>query len=207
MARLLMAITGITVVALAASACGSDEETAAPSDSTVTVVTSTTSPTTSSSSTTAATAAPSDWPTCTSPGETYTVAYPPGWSTNSGRVSPPCTFFHPEPFQVPEATEVVDLAVTLRVEQVPFETVADPGGEAQRELSRTETTVAGAPAVVVEAESTGDALLADGVRSYRYAVDLEGQTLVAVTYAVEGLDYGANKAVLDQMVESLTLST
>ncbi len=41
------------------------------------------------------------------------------------------------------------------------------------------------------------------MRSYRYAVDLDGRTLVAVTRDVEGLDYGRNQDVLDAMMESL----
>ncbi|HWH36010.1 MAG TPA: hypothetical protein VNT56_11920 [Acidimicrobiales bacterium] len=198
----------LAAVALAAAACGGDEETAAPLPPTTASSTSpsTMAPATTAPASTATSAATSEWPTCRRPRGFFSVAYPPDWSTNTGEVSPPCTFFHPEPFTVPEATEVVDLAVMLRVERVPFETVGEPG-ETERELSRRQTTVAGAPAVVVEAESTGDALLPAGVRTYRYAVDLDGQTLVAATYAVGGLDYETNKGVLDRMMESLTLST
>lgn len=118
---------------------------------------------------------------------------------------PPCRFFHPEPFEVPEATEVIGLAVTVSVEPVAFERVSGSDDLTEDELSREETTVAGRPAVRVETVSTGDGLLPEGIRSYRYAVDLDGRTLVAVTRDVEGLDYAANQDVVDAMMDSLDL--
>jgi hypothetical protein len=142
---------------------------------------------------------------CTNDEDGYTVEYPSGWSTNAGEVVPPCRFFHPEPFGVPEATEVIGLAVTVSVEPVPFERVSGSDDLTEEELSREETTVAGRPAVRVETVSTGDGLLPEGIRSYRYAVDLDGRTLVAVTRDVEGLDYAGNQDVVDAMMASLEL--
>jgi hypothetical protein len=63
----------------------------------------------------------------------------------------------------------------------------------------------GRPAVRAETVSTGDGLLPEGIRSYRYAVDLDGRTLVAVTRDVEGLDYAGNQDVVDAMMASLEL--
>lgn len=192
------------VLALAltvAVGCGDDEGSGATT--TAPELTTATTSTTSTTSSTASTTGVELGQTCTSADGGYAVEYPTGWSTNEGDVTEPCRFFHPEPFEVPQATEVFGLAVTIGVEPVPFERVGAPDGMVEEELSREETTVAGRPAVVVETESTGEGLLPEGVRSYRYAVDLDGRTLVAVTRDVEGLDYGRNQDVLDAMMESL----
>lgn len=198
--RSLVLALALTVVV----GCGDDEEADTTTTGAGPTTTSTTSATTTTTSTTSTTGVELAQ-TCTSTEGGYAVDYPDGWSTNEGDVTSPCRFFHPEPFEVPEATEVFGLAVTIGVEPVPFERVAAPDGMGEEELSRQETTVAGQPAVLVETESTGEALLPEGVRSYRYAVDLDGRTLVAVTRDVEGLDYGRNQDVLDAMMSSLEL--
>lgn len=109
-------------------------------------------------------------------------------------------------FEVPEATEVVDLAVTVNLNNVPFARLAAEGdSHFERVLSREETTVAGRSAVRFEVESTGEGLLDRGIHSYRYHVELdELRTLTAATQ-VGNLDYQVNKNVLDRMVESLEL--
>lgn len=185
--------------------CGGDDD---ASDTTTTAADPTTTsatPTTSAATSTTSATGIELTQTCTGAEGGYAVDYPAGWSTNDADVVSPCRFFHPEPFEVPEATEVFGLAVTIGVEPEPFERVAAPDGMGEEELSREETTVAGRPAVRVETESTGEALLPEGVRSYRYAVDLDGRTLVGVTRDVEGLDYGDNQKVLDAMMSSLEL--
>ncbi len=142
---------------------------------------------------------------CTNERAGYTVRYPAEWHTNSGDVVARCCFFHPEPFEVEAQTEVLDIAISLRVDAVPFERVTGEG-QAERTLEREETTIDGRPAVRTEAEATGAALLPDGTRVYRYAIDLDGRTVIASTLDVAGLDYAANKRLLDAMVASLELS-
>jgi hypothetical protein len=96
--------------------------------------------------------------------------------------------------------------VTVGVDEVPFSRVAgDEGSLADRELSAEGTTVAGRRAVRVEVEATGQALLPEGVRSYRYHVDLGDRTLSATTHDVDNLDYEANKRILDQMMQTVEL--
>lgn len=58
---------------------------------------------------------------------------------------------------------------------------------------------------MVEVRSTGAALLPDDVRSYRYAVDLGDQRLVAVTHDVGEPAYEDTKQVLDQMMDTIDL--
>ena len=67
----------------------------------------------------------------------YEVDYPAGWSANAGDVVPRCRFFHPEPFTVPEATEVVDRAVIFDVEATPFARMVEAiGGASETVVAR-----------------------------------------------------------------------
>lgn len=143
---------------------------------------------------------------CTNPEAGYSLEFPEGWSTNEPSAVPSCRYFHPRPFEVPQHTEVFDLAVSVRVDEVPFTEVASEGDSlADREISREEAAVAGRQAVRVEAESTDGGLLPEGVHSYRYHLDLGERTLTAATQDVGDLDYEMNKRVLDRMMETLDL--
>ncbi|MBW3548439.1 MAG: hypothetical protein KY452_09940 [Actinobacteria bacterium] len=198
-------LTLVATVSLVAAACGNGGDTGA-NDSTGT--TSTTTTTTSGDETTTSTQAGGVVlaQSCTNAEDGYSIQFPEGWSTNEGEVVPTCRFFHPQPFEVPEATEVFGLAVTVKVDDVPFSRVAgEEGSLGERVLSREETTVAGQQAVRVEAQSTGDVLLPEGVHTYRYHVEVGNGTLTATTHDVGELDYEANKEVLDEMMETLEL--
>lgn len=139
---------------------------------------------------------------CENPDAGYAVRYPAGWHTNDGSVTAPCSFFHPEPFELPEASEPPPLAVSISREPIAL---ADLAGEspATRVLASEEVEVAGRPALRRETESTGDGLLPAGVHSLEYLVDLDGETLVAVTRSQSGLDFERNGEVLQQMVATL----
>ncbi len=139
---------------------------------------------------------------CENPDAGYAVRYPAGWHTNDGSVTAPCSFFHPDPFELPEASEPPPLAVSISREPIAL---ADLAGEspATRVLASEEVEVAGRPALRRETESTGDGLLPAGVHSLEYLVDLDGETLVAVTRSQSGLDFERNGEVLQQMVATL----
>ncbi len=203
-------VTLVAVLSLVAAACGNGGDPGADDSTgtTSTTTTSTTTTTTSGNETTTSTQADGAVlaQSCTNAEDGYSIQFPEGWFTNEGEVVPTCRYFHPQAFEVPEATEVFDLAVTVRVDDVPFTRVASEGDSlGERVLSREETTVAGHQAVRVEAESTGDALLPEGVRSYRYHVEVDDGTLTATTHDVGDLDYEANKEILDEMMKTLEL--
>lgn len=198
-------LTLVATLSLVAAACGNGGDTGADD---TTGTTSTTTTTTSEDETTTSTQAGGVVlaQSCTNAENGYSIQFPEGWFTNEGDVVPTCHYFHPQAFEVPEATEVFDLAVTVRVDDVPFTRVAgEEDSLGEQVLSREETTVAGHQAVRVEAESTGDALLPEGVRSYRYHVEVADGTLTATTHDVGDLDYEANKEIVDEMVETLEL--
>ncbi|WP_052307402.1 hypothetical protein, partial [Coleofasciculus chthonoplastes] len=144
--------------------------------------------------------------TCTNEAVSYTVSYPQGWVTNSGSVVEQCKVFDPESISLPEQSESFDEAVHIRVDKIPFERVAREDNQTSQELSRRQTTIDGYQAVVVENKATGIGLIPEGVRSYLYFVDLDGQTLIGTTYDMQGQRYQRNKQVLDQMMNSLSFN-
>ncbi|HEV2069866.1 MAG TPA: hypothetical protein VGR26_08740 [Acidimicrobiales bacterium] len=201
-------LTLVATLSLVAAACGNgaDTDTDEGTGTTSTSTTSTSTTTTSGDGTTTSTQADGVVlaQSCTNADDGYSIQFPEGWFTNEGDVVATCRFFHPQPFEVPEATEVFGLAVTVKVDDVPFSRVAsEEESLGERVLSREETSVAGHQAVRVEAQSTGDVLLPEGVHTYRYHVELDDGTLTATTHDVEDLDYEANKQVLDAMMETL----
>lgn len=191
-------VIGLAALALATllAACGDEDEAGAPTPSSTSTSTSSTSTSTAGGTVTLARKCEAD---------RYTIGYPAGWSTNPGTAVPRCRFFHPEPFTVPEATEVVDRAVILDVESIPFaRIVAATGGPSEEVLSRRAMTVSDRSALRVEVRSTGG-LLPPGTAALRYMIDLGDATLVAVSYGVEGTDHQRNRDVLDAMVASLVI--
>lgn len=141
---------------------------------------------------------------CENPQGGYSVGYPDEWHTNPGDVAEPCAFFHPEPFEVPEATEPAGIAISIGRDPVAFDDVA---GEdlATRILERERVSIDGRRAVRREIEATGEGLHPAGVRGYQYLVDLDGETIIMSTYEVDGLDYARNRAVLDAIAPTLRI--
>ena len=141
---------------------------------------------------------------CTSP-HGYSVSYPSGWQTNSGDVIPLCSAFDPDPFEIPRDSEMpFEIAVTIDVDAVAFETTS-ASSRWEKVLSSERTTIAGRPAIRVEAEATGEGLADRGMRSLRYVVDLgDGKSLIATTWAT-GASYERDKEILARMVQTLSL--
>lgn len=155
--------------------------------------------------TTASTPATSLGAECEDPEVGYRMSYPSDWRTNDGEVVPSCRLFDPQPIEVEPQTEVpLGIAVAVRTTDVSLETFATED-EAAEVLTSRSTTVDGHEAVVVEVRSTGEAMLPEGVRSYRYAVDLGDRRLVAITHDVGAPAYEQTRQVLDQMMDTIDL--
>lgn len=142
---------------------------------------------------------------CEDPEVGYRTSYPSDWRTNDGEVVPTCRLFDPQPIEVEPQTEIpFDIAVAVRTTDVSLETFATEDMAAEVLTSRS-TTVDGHEAVVVEVRSTGEAMLPEGVHSYRYAVDLGDRRLVAATHDVGEPAYEQTRQVLDQMMDTIDL--
>lgn len=145
---------------------------------------------------------PDEMRECVDRREGFAVAYPATWYVNDGTVLEPCRVFHPEPFQIPVASELpIELAVSIDFEGVPIETIlADSVG--RRERWREETHVDGREAVRIEAETTGMGLLDAGITFCQYVVDLGDTTMLATTYDAGPVDFASKRRILDAMMAS-----
>lgn len=144
------------------------------------------------------------WQRCQHGQGGFTIEYPAGWQTNDDRVMPGCMLFDPSAIEVPYASELpADIAVGIRIEEVPYDRVA---GEmfGIRVLSREEWTVAGRPGLRRLVEQTGDGLLDAGIRSWQYIAGWDdGRTLVAVSHDVGEPGFDTKRRVLDEMIARL----
>lgn len=142
---------------------------------------------------------------CSAPDGTYTVAYPDGWHTNEGGQVDGCQVFDPQPIALEEGVGGGPFgAISIRAVPTAFETIREPGRSASV-LSEEEATVNGHDAVRQILEHTGETTIPEGVRSYRYLVDLDGRALLAVTYDVGEPSFERKQRILDDMMRSLQL--
>lgn len=138
------------------------------------------------------------------------VPYPEGWVANDEVVTdtgtvPPCRIFDPDSAEPPRAHELTAFGFLVHVDAVAFDDVDGPSPDAEL-VAEEELTVDGRRAVRREDRLTEDGLRGpSGARVTTYTVDLDGSILVARTHEVGGLDYETNRAVLDAVMESLSL--
>jgi hypothetical protein len=149
---------------------------------------------------------------CTNEELGFAVSYPADWFTNDeveqefGDPTPACKYFSSQAMDI-RANASLPPTVAISFERW---TEVPPASEGWEVIARTETTVAGLPAVVTEMEQTSDAgapFSAPGDRTYGYEVELpDDSVLTAGTGSTSDGDYEAHKAVLDQMMETLELT-
>lgn len=146
---------------------------------------------------------------CVNREDGYRIRYPRGWHVNDPEgPDSPCSWFHPEPFTLPEGQEVTDKAVRVGVDPVAFERAGEPGGPGTKEVLLEERLrVAGREAVAYEIVASREGLSPEGTRHYTHVVDLgEGRSLIVTTDdRVPEVAYEEAKAVQDRMVASLRL--
>lgn len=144
---------------------------------------------------------------CVNPDDGYQVGYPVDWHTNTANGLPPCSVFDPDPIDLEPGTEIpFSIAVVIRVEDVAFEVASNPDPQNDRVIQREGLIIAGRNAVLLETEATGeDGLRPEGLLSYYYVVDLNGRSLIAVTYDAGENPYDHKKQVLDRMIDTLSL--
>lgn len=144
---------------------------------------------------------------CFSPSGAYRVTYPQDWHVNDPETGMACSWFHPEEFTLPVATEATELAIHIAVENAGFEQVVEgteTGPGVKQVLSRSEATVSGRGAVRFETEASGEALYPEGTRQTVWVARWgEGRALVASTTTLADGDYQNHQTVLDEMMSSL----
>lgn len=209
MRRMMLAGWLMVLAAVLIAACDDDVEpgeTPAPTPA----VTPTPTPTPTLTPTPPATPTPSPAPTgeetlderCENEVDGYAVSYPGDWHVNEGVTTARCRFFDPEPFEVPEATEFIR-AINIFVEPTRDEAILQ--GLRSQEVVLDETAmVDGHAGHRIEVRLTRDLLLPEGTVGYHYVIELDAdRTLHASTYDLGEHDYGAMRALLDRMMETL----
>ncbi|HSJ06131.1 MAG TPA: hypothetical protein VK936_05475 [Longimicrobiales bacterium] len=183
------------LLALAAPACSGDGDTPIPGNAT---------PGPSDRSDTALDAS------CTNDVGGYTVRYPAGWLVNTGDGLPPCSVFDPRNVDIPVDSEMpTAIAVSMSLQDVSFRQATDFAADPSVDvLDATDAEVDGRPALRAELRHTGWGLYDAGQRSYAWFVDVDGQTLIAVTHDVQDADpppFAARQRILDAMMASVRL--
>lgn len=138
-------------------------------------------------------------------GVTYRVRYPADWWASGGGDGAACRWFHPEPFDLPEARDVPEIAIMVRVRDAAFDDARRLDSEQHELLSEEELTVDGRRAVAQEYALRGAGLYPEGTRISRYAVDVDGRTLYGTTAdaGVVQADYDESRAVLEALMRDL----
>ena len=148
-----------------------------------------------------------DWATCTNEAAGYTVGYPADWETNEADLLDACQVFDPGPLDLPDEPRdlPLDLAVTIRLEPVAFDRLV--GEDMSTDVVEHEDLeIAGRTAARDEVVASGDGLVPEGTQFTRYAIDLDGETLVAASYDVGEPAYDRKVEVLDEMMGTLQLA-
>jgi hypothetical protein len=144
------------------------------------------------------------WEHCVHDPGGYAVSYPAGWLVNDGSVTPVCSLFDPARVTVVEGSEFPeDIAVSLHVEAVPFDSIvaADFG---MRILSQDSLELMGQRAIRRLFEHTGDGLYDRGLVTWQYVVDRgDGTTFIATSHNAGEPAFAEKRQVLDRMMQAL----
>ncbi len=135
----------------------------------------------------------------------FTIEYPSVWFTNDTTNADACRAFHPEEFGKVEG-ENLHYAVRLYIDDVDFDAATRESDDPDESLYRRELTIDGRRAVVEEERKSSSGLAPAGTISYTYLIDLDGQVLVAATHDIGDTDYERDKAVLDRMMETISIA-
>ena len=156
---------------------------------------------------------PRGWSVCANRAVGYAVAYPSHWHEADLDGERACSFFDPEPIEVPENSDVYGFALEVSAAQETFAAVvrsftAPPFFSSS---SQVQVEISGGPggpkqASRFETTATGEGLYERGQVSYVYVVNRgEQPPLVLQTWKSAGVDWPARKKVLDRVVATLVL--
>lgn len=148
------------------------------------------------------------WNSCTNPAARYTIRYPQEWHTNTEGPLEECRLFDPEPIDVPDEPEDVplDVGVVLRVEPVGFtDFTADSTG--LEVISEEEVEVDLHMAVRQTLVATEQGPYPEGTQVTRYAIDRNGETLIAESFDAGEPPYERKVQVLDEMISEIEFTS
>ncbi len=134
---------------------------------------------------------------CTNTVEGFSISYPEGWFTVTDPAEEACSAFAPRPieagdFEAPVLAGPADVSYDEILSELESPDVTI--------VSRADTTIAGRPAVAIEAFATED----PGSLGYVYVINVDGQGFFIQTSIENTNDYENAKVVVDQMAGTLT---
>lgn len=148
------------------------------------------------------------WNSCINPVAGYTIRYPQEWHTNTKGPLEECRLFDPEPIEVPDEPQDVpiDVGVVLRVEPASFAdfTAESAGLEI---ISEEEVEVDLHKAVRQTLVATEQGPYPEGTQVTRYAIDRDGETLIAESFDAGEPPYQRKVQVLDEMMSEVEFTS
>jgi hypothetical protein len=149
---------------------------------------------------------PAGWKLCSNERFGYALGYPADWYAPALSPESECTFFDPEPIQLPEASDAFGAALEVAPVQESFAAIVDGLVEAHTVLERRDVTLSGRPAVLVLARANANALEGEGMESATYVVDRGGEPpLVLRTVEEPNTNWEERLRILDEAARTLVL--
>jgi hypothetical protein len=151
-----------------------------------------------------AAALPSGWTLCTNSALGFSIGYPRNWYTTYRFPEQACRWFDPYRLRLIAETDGFLTALEAHVERGSFAEAAYENPAGERIVFREQIVVNGRQAVRFEMEPTDIELYPNGTRVYRYVIDLgEKGAFFVETRSRPGIDYTADKRVVDKVVQTL----
>jgi hypothetical protein len=151
---------------------------------------------------------PTGWKLCSNERHGYAVAYPVDWRAPALSAESKCTFFDPQPIQLPENSDAFGASLEVAPAQQAFDKLVESLVDERFEetLERRDLTLSGRPALEVVSRATGEGLLDRGTESATYVVD-RGSTppLVLRTVRTPFSNWEERLRILDAAARSLVL--
>jgi hypothetical protein len=151
---------------------------------------------------------PAGWKLCSNERLGYAVAYPIDWRAPALSAESACTFFDPQPIQLPENSDAFGASLEVAPAQQSFDKLVESLVDERFEetLERRELTLSGRPAVEVVSRATGEGLLDRGTESATYVVDRgSAPPLVLRTVRTRFSNWEERLRILDAAARSLVL--
>ena len=167
-----------------------------------------TAPSTTTGAGTSGDGLPAGWKLCSNERFGYAVPYPGDWHSPGLSAESECTFFDPQPIQLPESSDAFGAALEVAPAQESFERlVASLADERFEEvIERRELTLAGRRAVEVVSRATGQGLLERGTESATYVVDHSPEPpLFLRTVRRPNVNWEERLRILDEVARRLVL--
>jgi hypothetical protein len=149
---------------------------------------------------------PAGWRLCSNERVGYAVAYPADWSAPALTAESECTFFDPEPIQLPGSSDVFGATLEVAPAQESFAAVVESLVARREVLQRRELTLGGRPAVLVLSRANEPGVAPEGSDVATYVVDRGAEPpLMLRTVNEPNSNWEERLRILDEAARTLVL--